>query len=264
MKSLLRVLIVEDSEADTQLLLRELERSNYQITHQRVESAEALSAALSRENWDILFCDFTMPHFSGQTALEIVRTRDRVLPFNFVSGTLGEHVAVKAIKAGANDYVMKTDLVRLVPAMERELREAAERRHAEEQRARESTDLAAKERALSNLALAKLPVLLYVYDEGGKLLQWNNNLELISGYCAEEIAGLSPLDFFPEETKQVVNEAIQCVLINGEATLEANLLTKDGRRIPFFFRSERIHSRGESVRSWYGCRHYRRASGSKY
>jgi DNA-binding NtrC family response regulator len=184
MKSLLRALIVEDSEADTQLLLRELERSNYQIAHLRVESAEALSAALNQENWDMLFCDFTMPHFSGQTALEIVRARDRVVPFIFVSGTLGEHFAVKAIKAGANDYVMKSDLVRLVPAMERELREAAERRHAEE-KPRESTVLAVKERALSDLALAKLPVLFYVYDEGGKLLQWNINLELISGYGAD-------------------------------------------------------------------------------
>jgi CheY-like chemotaxis protein len=73
MKSLLRALIVEDSENDTYLLLRDLERSDYEIAHLRVETAEELNAALDRQSWDILFCDFSMPHFSGLTALEIVQ-----------------------------------------------------------------------------------------------------------------------------------------------------------------------------------------------
>src|SRR3984957_18952702 len=128
MKGHLRVLIVEDSEDDTRLLLHELKRSDYEIAHQRVETAEALNAALDRENWDILFCDYTLPQFSGQAALEIVRRRDIDLPFIFVSGTLGEDVAVRAMKAGAHDYVMKNNLARLVPAMERELRGASGRR----------------------------------------------------------------------------------------------------------------------------------------
>ena len=128
MKGHLRVLIVEDSEDDTRLLLHELKRSDYEIAHQRVETAEALNAALDRENWDILFCDYTLPQFSGQAALEIVRRRDIDLPFIFVSGTLGEDVAGQAMKAGAHDCVMKNNLVRLVPAMELELREANVRR----------------------------------------------------------------------------------------------------------------------------------------
>src|SRR5580693_2821748 len=135
MKPVLRALIVEDSENDAYLLLRNLERSDYLIVHERVDTAEALSAALDRESWDILFCDFTMPHFSGQTALEIVKERDLDLPFIFVSGTLGEDVAVEAMNAGAHDYVMKNNLSRLVPAMERELKEAKvrrQRRQAEE------------------------------------------------------------------------------------------------------------------------------------
>jgi DNA-binding NtrC family response regulator len=101
----------------------------------RVETAEALSVALDRKSWDILFCDFTMPHFSGWTALEIVKERDLDLPFIFVSGTLGEDVAVEAMNAGAHDYVMKNNLARLVPAMERELKETnvrRQRRQAEE------------------------------------------------------------------------------------------------------------------------------------
>src|ERR1700693_5213598 len=110
MKSPLCALIVEDSEEDTRFLLRDLERSDYEIAHQRVETAESLNAALDRGSWDIIFCDFTMPHFSGQTALEIVKKRDLDLPFIFVSGTLGEDVAVQAMRAGAQDYVMKNNL----------------------------------------------------------------------------------------------------------------------------------------------------------
>src|SRR5580693_2146589 len=102
MKPVLRALIVEDSENDAYLLLRNLERSDYLIVHERVDTAQALGAALDRESWDILFCDFTMPHFSGQTALEIVKERDLDLPFIFVSGTLGEDVAVQAMKTGVN------------------------------------------------------------------------------------------------------------------------------------------------------------------
>jgi len=117
MKHYLRALIVEDSENDARLLLHNLERSDYEIAHQRVETAEALNSALDRSTWDILFCDYTMPHFSGRTALEIVRERRLDLPFIFVSGTLGEDVAVQAMKAGAHDYVMKSNLARLVPAM---------------------------------------------------------------------------------------------------------------------------------------------------
>src|ERR1700759_4606727 len=107
MKPLLHALIVEDSENDARLLLHDLERSDYEIAHQRVETAETISAALDRESWDILFCDFTMPPFSGQTALEIVKERDLDLRFIFVSGTIGEDVAIQAMKAGAHDYVMK-------------------------------------------------------------------------------------------------------------------------------------------------------------
>src|SRR4030088_3003483 len=135
MKPLLHALIVEDSQSDTFLLLHDLERSDYKIAYQRVETAEALGAALYRQGWDILFCDYSMPRFSGKAALEIVKERDLDLPFIFVSGTLGEDVAVQAMKAGAHDYVMKNNLARFVPAREREWGEAKvrrQRRKAEE------------------------------------------------------------------------------------------------------------------------------------
>src|ERR1700722_18419262 len=132
MKPLLRVLIVDDSEDDTELLLRELARSDYEITHRRVSAPEALSATLDRESWDILFCDLAMPQFSGEMALEIVKKHYLDLPFIFVSGTLDKEVAIRLMKAGAHDYVVKNNLSQLVPVMERRLREAEMRRQERE------------------------------------------------------------------------------------------------------------------------------------
>jgi DNA-binding NtrC family response regulator len=128
MKQSLNIIIVEDSEDDARLLAQELERAQYEVAYERVETAETLRSALGRNGWDIVCCDFTLPRFNGQSALRIVKERDQDLPFIYVSGTIGEDKAVEAMKAGAQDYVMKNNLARLVPAVERELREAASHR----------------------------------------------------------------------------------------------------------------------------------------
>src|SRR2546425_1177722 len=124
----LRILVVEDSENDTLLLLRELRRGGYDPTFERVDTPVAMSAALDRESWDIVVADFSMPQFNALAALELLKKKAIDLPFIIVSGTIGEEVAVQAMKNGAQDYIMKGKLARLVPAIERELREAVERR----------------------------------------------------------------------------------------------------------------------------------------
>ena len=124
----LRVLIVEDSENDADLLLRELRRGGYEPAHERVDTAEAMNASLNRQVWDIAFGDYSMPHFNGVAALKLLRGKGFDIPFIFVSGTIGEDTAVEAMKNGANDYIMKGNLKRLIPAVERELREAEMRR----------------------------------------------------------------------------------------------------------------------------------------
>ncbi|MBI2954929.1 MAG: response regulator [Chloroflexi bacterium] len=135
----LRVLIVEDSRADADLLLEELRRGGREPIFQRVETAEAMNEALDRQSWDIVLSDYVMPRFDGLAALELLKVKGIDTPFIIVSGVIGEDVAVKAMKAGAGDYVIKGNLTRLVPAVERELREAEvrrERRKAEEERDR--------------------------------------------------------------------------------------------------------------------------------
>ena len=120
----IRVLIVEDSEPDARLLVRELRHAEYEPAWKRVETPEAMREALERQSWDIILSDYKMPHFSGPAALRLLQEMGIDLPFIMVSGTIGEETAVEAMRAGAQDYLLKGNLTRLAPAIVRELREA--------------------------------------------------------------------------------------------------------------------------------------------
>ena len=128
MSRLLRALLVEDSENDAELLVRALRRGGYDVEHRRVDSAAALLENLEVQEWDIVISDYSMPGFTGMAALSIVREKGFDMPFVFVSGTMGEDIAVEAMKTGAQDYIVKGNLSRFLPAIERELREAGVRR----------------------------------------------------------------------------------------------------------------------------------------
>src|SRR4030042_3694289 len=120
----IRVLIVEDSEEDTLLIVRELKRGGFDPINERVETAEGMKAALSTKTWDLILADYSMPHFSGLEALKLSQETGLDLPFIIVSGSIGEDVAVEAMKSGAHDYLMKNNLTRLFPAIQQELRVA--------------------------------------------------------------------------------------------------------------------------------------------
>jgi two-component system, cell cycle sensor histidine kinase and response regulator CckA len=132
----LRVLIVEDSQEDAELIVLELKRGGYDPEYLRVDEADAMRAALDQHEWDLVLSDFSMPQFSVTEALKVLEHKGADLPFVIVSATIGEEAAVEAMKAGAHDYVLKHRLSRLVPAVRRELKESAVRReryHLEEQ-----------------------------------------------------------------------------------------------------------------------------------
>ena len=124
----IRLLIVEDSEDDALLLVRELRRGGFESEFERVETAESMSNALAKRTWDLVLADYVMPQFSGIAALQLLKQTGVDIPFIVVSGNIGEEVAVAAMKAGAHDYIMKGNLQRLVPSVQRELREAEMRR----------------------------------------------------------------------------------------------------------------------------------------
>jgi PAS domain S-box-containing protein len=130
MPQTLRVLIVEDSEDDTALLLRELRRGPWEVSHERVDTPAAMSAALDRQGWDLIIADYSMPQFSGPAALALAAGRAGEVPFILISGVVSEDIAVLSMKAGADDYLSKENFARLVPAVERELHQAAVRGEA--------------------------------------------------------------------------------------------------------------------------------------
>ena len=125
----LRVLMIEDSEDDAALLERELRRGDYDVHLERVDEPSALEAAFQKQSWDLIISDFSMPHFSGTDALKLLRSKGCDKPFIFVSGTIGEETAVAALRDGAQDYLMKSNLKRLIPAVQRVPREAEERQN---------------------------------------------------------------------------------------------------------------------------------------
>jgi diguanylate cyclase (GGDEF)-like protein len=124
----LKVLIVEDSEADAELLLLELKRGGFDIASLRVSTEAEVRHAFATETWDLVISDYSMPNFDGMRCLQICREFTLNVPFILMSGSVGEEIAVEAMKAGAHDYIMKDRITRLVPAIQRELREAAVRR----------------------------------------------------------------------------------------------------------------------------------------
>lgn len=175
----LRILLVEDSSDDAALLLFELKRNGFDCYSRRVETREAMEAALADE-WDLVLSDFILPSFSGIDALRIIRERELDLPFIMVSGKTGEDVAVEAMRAGAHDYVLKGNLSRLAPAIRRELVECRVRRE------KRSAD---RELRLLKQAIETIPLGVTVSDLKGTILYSNPAEARMHGYTVDELEG---------------------------------------------------------------------------
>ncbi len=219
----IRVLIVEDSESDALLLVRHLRQGGFEPAFQRLDTSEAFEKALDRTAWDLVICDYKMPGFDGPTALEIFKSRGIDIPFIVVSGMIGEDVAVAMMTSGAHDYLLKDNLARLVPAIERELREAEERRN--HRRAEE--------------ARSHLAAIVESSDDGiisatadGVILSWNKGAEKILGYSSEEAVGRSLFALMPlsvgEQFLDVHRKTSEGSTVNR---LETRCTRKDGSQI---------------------------------
>ncbi|MBN1136895.1 MAG: response regulator [Anaerolineae bacterium] len=184
MRPTLHALIVEDSEDDALLIARELRRGGYELTSERVDTLDDFRSATARQAWQVIIADYSMPHFSALAALRQVWEMGLDVPFIIVSGTIGEDSAVAAMKAGAHDYVMKDNLARLVPAVQRELREAESRqaRRRAEERLRESE-------ARYRQSVENSPNPIFTVDRQGRIQMWNRACGQVFQYQAEKIIG---------------------------------------------------------------------------
>ena len=208
----LRVLLVEDSEDDAALVLRTLRRAGYELDWERVQTADTLTEALARRAWDIVLSDYNMPQFDALQALRTLRGQSAHLPFIIISGSIGEETAVAAMRAGANDYVMKTNLPRLVPAVERELRDAAER----QERARTERalfDLQARFQTIFNESLDGLIVL----DLHGTIRHLNRAVSRTLGYDERFLIGQPFTIVWPERHRSMSKSVLEQVWQRGSA-----------------------------------------------
>ncbi len=228
----LHVLIVEDSEIDARSLILELKHGGFDPLHERVETADALRAALRNTSWDIILCDYSLPDLTGLEALAILKETGSDIPFIIISGAIGEEVAVETMKAGAHDYIMKDRRQRLLPAVERELREAAMRREhrqveaalwEEQRRSREIAERLAGELAVIaeiGRLIGSTPAIAEVYErvaaETRKLIPFDrlsvslNNpsdgTQTVAHVAGLDLPARRPGDSFP--LKGTVNELL--------------------------------------------------------
>ena len=180
----LRLLLVEDSSDDAQLIVRTIQRGGYEVEYERVDTQAALQGALDFEKWDLIVCDFSLPSFNAIRALEMLKASGKDLPFIIVSGSISEEMAVTALRAGAHDFMVKGNMARLVPAIQRELKDAESRRQKREV---EATLWERDE--LFRLVLDAAPASIVLVDAEGKIQLANAGTEKMFGFRIPELIG---------------------------------------------------------------------------
>jgi PAS domain S-box-containing protein/putative nucleotidyltransferase with HDIG domain len=221
----LSILIVEDSEDDALLIIRQFKKAGYDTIFKRVETAYQMKTALKDASWDLVISDYNLPEFDAPSALTLLQESGQDIPFIVVSGVIGEETAIALMKAGANDYVMKNNLMRLIPAVNRALGEAQTRR-AKQQAEEALFESEAKYRTVVESSL----VGVYIIQDS-LLCFVNKRWCEIYGYTYDEIVNkVGPLDLTPPEDKKIVEENIRKRLSReiDHIEYETRAMRKDG------------------------------------
>jgi len=240
----LRVLIIEDSDRDVALEVRALEAADYRVTYVVTDTAAEMKAALIKQAFDIVISDHDLPQFDAPGALAVLKQSGPDIPFIIVSGTIGEEAAVALMKAGAHDYVMKKNLSRLVPAVQRELKEAESRRGRKqvEEALRESEK---KYRELYDF----LPIPVYEMDLEANITSANRAIyETFRGTEEDIKKGVKVWKLVSPEEVDKSAKNIQR-LLKGEQVkgTEYTLMRLDGSVFPAILISSVIYTNGKPV-----------------
>jgi diguanylate cyclase (GGDEF)-like protein/PAS domain S-box-containing protein len=242
MEKLLRVLIIEDAPDDARLIALELEHGGYDVQYQRVDSAQAMHEALDCSPWDAVICDYVMPGFSGLEALRILRQKAPDKPFIMISGKVGEEAAADAMRAGADDFLLKANLCRLVPAIRREIAEAAVR---QEQR-RSEKELRDKLDFIQVL-IDTLPTPIFYNDPNGLYLGCNRAFEEQIGVKRGEILNKSVYDILPPDLAALYTRGEEAIELGGPHTFEGTIACADGESRDVIFYSAVFSNSDSSV-----------------
>ncbi len=200
----LRVLVVDDSEDDAELLLREIKRGGFEVTSVRVETGPTLKRALAEQAWDVIVSDYSMPEFDAMAALAVVKASGLDIPFLVASGTIDEESAVEALRAGAHDFLAKDKLARLVPAIERELREVTVRG------ARRQAELALRESELRyRRIIENTNEGVWMLDTASRTTFVNARMANLLARPVEAVLGSSLLEFVSESSRATIAASLQ-------------------------------------------------------
>jgi two-component system cell cycle sensor histidine kinase/response regulator CckA len=225
MKKVLKVLNVEDSEQDAALLTRHLKRAGYDLISERVETRAAMRATLKTQAWDVILSDYSMPHFGALDALATLKETGLDIPFIVISGTIGESVVVETMLAGADDYLMKDDLLRLVPAIERGLQ------MAESRRARRQAEDALRESEDRYRDLVEHSHdLICTHDLEGKILSVNQASMKLLGYDRETLLSKNIRDILFSGLRDEFDNYIAELLADGVSQGLMSVQTRTGER----------------------------------
>ena len=247
MKSLLRLLLIEDSVDDAELIVREIRRGGYSVEFQRVETKLDMQQALAHSTWDMILSDYSMPKFSAMAALQVLNDSGLDIPFMVISGTIGEETAVTALKAGAHDFLLKDKLARLVPAIERELRDA------ETRRSRHEAELRYK------LLVEQLPIIVYVnpLDKIVNTTYVSPQIQSVLGYKPEE--WLSDPEFWqkrihPDDREAVLTAVERSDLTSQPFDMEYRMLARDGHVVWFQDQTVLVRDNNGQPLYWQGLK----------
>lgn len=240
MERLLRVLIVEDAPDDAQLIVIQLEQGGFNVHGQRVDDEQTMREALQGSHWDLIICDYVMPGFSGLQALEILKEHGSDIPFLMISGKVGEEAAAEAIRAGADDFLLKGNLARLVPAVQRSIAEAALR----EQSRRHEKELKEKLDFIQVL-IDTLPTPIFYNDPNGLYLGCNKAFEQQIGMKHGEKINRSIYDVLPADLAALYSRGEEAARgSSGPRSFEGTITCADGANRDVIFYSAAFNNPG--------------------